>query len=45
MTVTQFALLFLLLPGLAVIGFRKGRRRLAYAALALIVLLPLPLPF
>ena len=38
MTVTRFALLFLLLLGLAVIAFRKGRRRLAYTALTLIVL-------
>lgn len=30
---------FLLLLGLTVIGFRKGRRWLAYTALALIVLL------
>ena len=39
MTVTLFALFFLLLLGLTVIGYRKGLRWLAYTALALIVLL------
>ena len=39
MTVTLFALFFLLLLGLTVNGYRKGLRWLAYTALALIVLL------